>query len=79
MKKLYIDQIARRITDYKYSTKTYFNSDIDQATAALQWIIDYLAKDLDKCDNVEDGKCTVEWKHEDCERLSRIINDLKIS
>ena len=79
MKKLYIDQIARRITDYKYSTKTYFNSDIDQATAALQWIIDYLAKDLDKCDNVEDGKCTVEWKHEDCERLSRIINDLKTS
>jgi hypothetical protein len=79
MKKLYIDQIARRITDYKYSTKTYFNSDIDQATAALQWIIDYLAKDLDKCNNVEDGKCTVEWKHEDCERLSRIINDLKTS
>jgi len=79
MKKLYIDQIAKRITDYKYSTKTYFNSDIDQATAALQWIIDYLAKDLDKCDNVVDGKCTVEWKHEDCERLSRIINDLKTS
>jgi len=79
MKKLYIDQIARRITDYKYSTKTYFNSDIDQATAALQWIIDYLAKDLDKCNNVVDGKCTVEWKHEDCERLSRIINDLKTS
>jgi hypothetical protein len=79
MKKLYIDQIARRITDYKYSTKTYFNSDIDQATAAMQWIIDYLAKDLDKCNNVVDGKCTVEWKHEDCERLSRIINDLKTS
>jgi len=79
MKKLYIDQIARRITDYKYSTKTYFNSDIDQATAALQWIIDYLAKDLDKCNNVVDGKCTVEWKHEDCERISRIINDLKTS
>ena len=79
MKKLYIDQIARRITDYKYSTKTYFNSDIDQATAALQWIIDYLAKDLDKCDNVVDGKCTVDWKHEDCARISRIINDLKTS
>jgi hypothetical protein len=79
MKKLYIDQIAMRITDYKYSTKTYFNSDIDQATAALQWIIDYLAKDLDKCDNVVDGKCSIYWKHEDCERLSRIINDLKTS
>ena len=79
MKKLYIDQIARRITDYKYSTKTYFNSDIDQATAALQWIIYYLAKDLDKCNNVVDGKCSIEWKHEECERLSRIINDLKTS
>ena len=79
MKKLYIDQIARRITDYKYSTKTYFNSDIDQATAALQWIIDYLAKELAKCDNVVDGKCTIDWKHDDCARISRILNDLKTS
>jgi hypothetical protein len=56
MRKLYIDQIARRITDRKYSTKTYYSSDIDQATAAMQWFIDYLTVDLQRCDNVEDGR-----------------------
>jgi hypothetical protein len=79
MRKLYIDQIARRITDRKYSTKTYYSSDIDQATAAMQWFIDYLDVELQRCDNVEDGKCDIEWKHEDCERISRIIKDLKTS
>jgi hypothetical protein len=79
MRKLYIDQIARRITDRKYSTKTYYSSDIDQATAAMQWFIDYLDVELQRCDNVEDGRCTIEWKHEDCERISRILKDLKTS
>ena len=79
MRKLYIDQIARRITDRKYSTKTYYSSDIDQATAAMQWFIDYLDIELQRCDNVEDGKCDIEWKHEDCERISRILKDLKTS
>jgi hypothetical protein len=79
MRKLYIDQIARRITDRKYSTKTYYSSDIDQATAAMQWFIDYLDVELQRCDNVEDGKCDIEWKHEDCERISRILKDLKTS
>jgi hypothetical protein len=79
MRKLYIDQIARRITDRKYSTKTYYSSDIDQATAAMQWFIDYLTVELQRCDNVEDGKCDIDWKHEDCERISRILKDLKTS
>ena len=79
MRKLYIDQIARRITDRKYSTKTYYSSDTDQATAAMQWFIDYLEVDLQKCDNVEDGKCDIDWKHDECARLTRIIKDLKSS
>jgi hypothetical protein len=44
MNKLYIDQIARRITDHKYTTKTYFQADIDQATVGLTWMILYLDK-----------------------------------
>ena len=79
MRKLYIDQIARRITDRKYSTKTYYSSDIDQATAAMQWFIDYLDIELNKCDNIVDGKCEIDWKHDHCARLSRILKDLKTS
>ena len=79
MRKLYIDQIARRINDRKYSTKTYYSSDIDQATAAMQWFIDYLNIELQRCDNVEDGKCYIDWKHDECARLSIILKDLKTS
>jgi hypothetical protein len=79
MRKLYIDQIARRITDRKYSTKTYYSSDIDQATAAMQWFIDYLTVELQRCDNVEDGRCDIDWKHDECARLTRILKDLKSS
>jgi len=77
MKKLYIDQIARRITDRKYSTKTYYNSDIDQAEAALGWFIIYLEKILGICPQVENGKCNLDWKHESCEVLYNMIKDLK--
>jgi hypothetical protein len=79
MRKLYIDQIAKRINDRKYSTKTYYSSDIDQSKAAMQWFIDYLDIELQRCDNVEDGICALEWKHDDCERISRILKDLKTS
>ncbi len=79
MRKLYIDQIARRITDRKYSTKTYYSSDIDQATAAMQWFIDYLNVELEKCDSVVDGRCEIDWKHEHCEKLAKILKDLKSS
>lgn len=77
MKKLYIDQIARRITDRKYATKTYYNSDIDQATASLEWFISYLEKTLATCLQLEDGRCTMEWKHESCQSIYKMIQDLK--
>lgn len=78
MNKLYIDQIARRILDHKYNTKTYFQSDIDQATASLAWMISYLDKKLiTGCLNSQDiGFCDMTWKHEDCRVLMDMLFDL---
>jgi hypothetical protein len=78
MNKLYIDQIARRILDHKYTTKTYFQSDIDQATASLGWMIAYLDKNLRKqCLNAADaGICEFTWKHEDCRAIMDMLFDL---
>jgi hypothetical protein len=79
MNRLYIDQIARRILDQKYETKTYYQSDIDQATAALKWMISYLDQNLvDLCLNakVNDGLCDLSWKHLDCRVLMDILFEL---
>jgi hypothetical protein len=78
MNKLYIDQIARRITDHKYSTKSYFQSDIDQGTVAVTWMISYLDKNLRKqCLNSADtGICDLTWKHEDCRAIMNMLFDL---
>ena len=78
MNKLYIDQIARRITDHKYTTKTYFQADIDQATVGLTWMILYLDNYLRKqCLNSADtGICDMTWKHEDCRAIMDILFDL---
>jgi hypothetical protein len=78
MNKLYIDQVARRITDHKYTTKTYFQSDIDQATVAVNWTIEYLDKNLRRqCLNSADtGVCDLVWKHEDCRTIMDMLFDL---
>jgi hypothetical protein len=78
MNKLYIDQIARRITDHKYTTKTYFQADIDQATVGLTWMILYLDNKLRKmCLNSADtGICDMTWKHEDCRAIMDMLFDL---
>ena len=78
MNKLYIDQIARRITDHKYTTKTYFQADIDQASVGLTWMILYLDNYLKKqCLNSADtGVCDLSWKHEDCRAIMDILFDL---
>jgi hypothetical protein len=78
MNKLYIDQIARRITDHKYTTKTYFQADIDQATVGLTWMILYLDSKLRKmCLNSADtGICDMTWKHEDCRAIMDMLFDL---
>jgi len=75
MNKLYIDQIARRITDHKYTTQTYFQADIDQAKVALTWITEYLDKYIRRqCLNSADtGICDMTWKHEDCRAIMDIL------
>lgn len=78
MNRLYRDQIARRILDEKYSTKTYYQSDLDQANASLGWMVSYLDQKLRKlCMNAEEtGICDLTWKHEDCRVLMEILFEL---
>ena len=79
MNRLYRDQIARRILDEKYATKTYYQSDLDQANASLGWMISYLDQKLVKgCLNAEanNGICDLSWKHLDCRVLMDILFEL---
>jgi len=78
MNKVYIDQVARRIIDHKYNTKTYYQSDIDQATVAVSWTIAYLDKNLRRqcLNSAGSGICDLVWKHEDCRAIMDMLFDL---
>ncbi len=72
MKKLYLDQIAYKMnraekTDYE---------DISKSSEALKWMVEKIESYLNKCLNVEDGQCSLTWKHEDCKILMDILYDL---
>lgn len=79
MNKLIIDQLARHISDAKYTTKTYYMSDIDQAAAAIDFFKSYLDQRINiQCLNAQDnnGICDLTWKHEDCRVLMNILFEL---
>ena len=79
MNRLLIDQLARYIADVKYSTQTYYMSDIDQAAAAIDFFKSYLDQKLaTSCLNAEanNGICDLSWKHIDCRVLMDILFEL---
>lgn len=79
MNRLLIDQLARYISDRKYSTKTYYMSDIDQSAAAIDFFKSYLdQRILTQCLNAQDnnGICDLTWKHLDCRVLMEILFEL---
>ncbi len=79
MNRLLIDQLARSIADAKYSTRTYYMSDIDQAAAAMKFFASYLdQKIVISCLNAQanNGICDLTWKHEDCRVLMDILFEL---
>lgn len=79
MNKLTIDQLARHISDAKYTTKTYYMSDMDQAAAAIDFFKSYLdQRILTQCLNAQsnNGICDLTWKHEDCRVLMDILFEL---
>jgi hypothetical protein len=78
MNRLLIDQLARHISNEKYSTKTYYMSDIDQSAAAINFFVLYLDQKLRTlCYNAKDtGICDLTWKHLDCRVLMEILFEL---
>ena len=80
MNRLLIDQLARYIADVKYSTQTYYMSDIDQAAAGIDFFVSYLDQKLRIiCLNAKEnnnGICDLSWKHVDCRVLMDILFEL---
>ena len=80
MNRMLIDQLARHITNAKYSTQTYYMSDIDQAAGAIDFFVSYLDQKLRIiCLNAKEnnnGICDLSWKHVDCRVLMDILFEL---
>lgn len=72
MKRIYLDQIAYKMNR---AEKTHYD-DIDKASAALGWMVEKVESYLNKCLNVEDGKCDMTWRHDECKMLMDILYDL---
>lgn len=75
MNRLYIDQVTRYMNNARFQFQNYYD---DQAMAhgSLQWFVSYLEKQLGNCLNVQDGKCSTWWRHEDCNVLMTLLADL---
>ena len=75
MNKLYIDQITRYMNNARFKFQNYYD-DQAMATGAMEWFIQRLDKELGNCHGVEDGRCQLYWKHDDCVRLMALLADL---
>ena len=75
MNKLYIDQITRYMNTAKIEFQNYYD-DQAMATGALRWMVARLENELGNCLNVQDGKCSTWWRHEDCNVLMTLLADL---
>ena len=72
MNKIYVDQIAYKMNR---AEKTVYE-DVSKATEALKWMVEKTESYLNKCLNVENGQCSLTWKHEECKVLMDILYDL---
>lgn len=72
MKKIYLDQIAYRMNRAKKNSY----DDIDKSEAALSWTVEKIESYLNKCLNVENGKCNITWRHDHCKLLMDILYDI---
>jgi len=70
--RLYIEQIAYKMNRAKIDGY----EDIVKSSEALSWIVEKIESYLNKCLNVEDGRCSLTWKHDECRTLMEILYDL---
>ena len=73
-----VTQLAKHLSDAKYSTKTYYISNEDYSAAAIEFFITYLDHTLrNSCLNSKEaGICDLTWKHDDCRLIMEILFDL---
>ena len=43
---------------------------------SISWMIAKIESYLNRCLNVENGRCDLTWKHDDCKVLMDILHDL---
>jgi hypothetical protein len=72
MKRIHADQIAYKMNRAEKSVY----EDVSKATEALKWMVEKIESYLNKCLNVENGHCTLTWKHDDCKVLMDILYNL---
>ncbi len=72
MNRIYVDQVAYKMN--RAEKKGY--EDISKSTEALKWMVEKIESYLNKCLNVEDGRCSTSWRHDDCKMLMDILYDL---
>lgn len=72
MNRLYIDQITRAMNTAEKNNY----QDVVYATASLKWMEAKIESYLNRCLNVEDGQCSLTWKHDDCKLLMDILYDI---
>lgn len=76
MNNMYVKQLARHLTDTRYSEESYYLTDDLIATAALEWVIQRLQKALEQsCGNFDGSICDLWYldSHEACREIMHII------
>lgn len=70
MNKLILDQATRALNDGRMKAQNYY-LDVAMAEGVLEYVVKKLESYL--CENAENGKCELWWRHEDCLRIMEIL------
>ena len=72
----WIQNFATALKSAKYDHESYYLSDENIAEAFLEHTVEVLESYLNRCLNIQDGRCYTWWKHEECLQLQGILYDI---
>ena len=72
----WIQEFAVALKSAKYDHKSYYLSDENIAEAFLEHTVKLLEGYLNRCPNIQNGRCYTWWKHEECLVLQGILYDI---
>jgi hypothetical protein len=73
--RLIIDQATRALNNGRYKNKNYYD-DQGMAIGVIEYFIEKIESYLNECLNVENGRCDLTYRHEDCRILMKILYDI---